>query len=368
MSQLFSPCTLGRLLLKNRIIVSPMCQYSSVDGLANDWHMIHLGHLALSGAAALFTEAAAVEPDGRITPGDLGLYDDATQAALGRVIDALRRQTDMRLGVQLNHAGRKASTAAPWEGGKRIGADAGGWLPCAPSAESFTQGDPVPTELDDVAMLRIKEAFAASARRAHALGLDMVEVHAAHGYLLHQFLSPLSNHRTDHYGGSLANRLRYPLEVFAAVRGAFPQDKAVGVRVSATDWVDGGWDLTQTLVFAEQLRKLGCDFIDVSSGGLTPHQQIVAGPNYQVPFAAKIKETTGLPTIAVGLITEPEQAEAIIATGQADAIALARAMLYDPRWPWHAAARLGAQVDAPKQYHRSQPRQYKHLFKDLPES
>lgn len=362
MSKLFSPYSLGQVALKNRIVVAPMCQYSSEDGEANAWHMMHLGQLSLSGAALIFTEATAVEADGRISPGDLGLYCDATQAALAPVFAAMRKHSTIKIGMQLNHAGRKASTAAPWDGGKLLAPADGGWQSMAPSARPYTAGNPPPREMTDADLIRIREAFVASARRAEALGVDVIEVHAAHGYLLHQFLSPLSNHRQDAYGGSLANRLRYPLEVFNAVRAALPRHIAVGVRVSATDWVEGGWDLEQTVVFARQLKLAGCDFIDVSSGGLSAEQQIVPGPNYQVPFADRIKRETGLSTIAVGLITEPEQAEAILGTGQADLIAMARAMLYDPRWPWHAAAALGEAVDAPRQYLRSQPRTLKHLF------
>ncbi|HWU49199.1 MAG TPA: NADH:flavin oxidoreductase/NADH oxidase [Asticcacaulis sp.] len=364
MSVLFSPLSLRDLKLRNRIVISPMCQYSADQGRATDWHMIHLGHLALSGAGLLITEATAVEADGRITPGDLGLYDDACEAALKPVLAAIRRWSKIPVAMQLAHAGRKASCQVPWQGGAQIAPDApDGWRTHAPSALPFHDGDAAPMALDAAGLARVKDAFVAAARRANRLGIDAIEIHAAHGYLLHQFLSPLSNARDDAYGGSLENRMRFALEVFDAVRAVFPAHKPVGVRVSATDWVAGGWDLEQTLAFAHELRKRGADFIDVSSGGLSPQQQIAAGPGYQLPFAEAIKAQTGLTTLAVGLITEPQQAEDIIAKGKADAVALARAMLYDPRWPWHAAAALGAQVEAPPQYLRSAPHGVKDLFK-----
>jgi NADPH2 dehydrogenase len=363
MSVLFSPLSLRDLALRNRIVISPMCQYSAEDGRATDWHMIHLGHLALSGAGLLITEATAVEADGRITPHDLGLYDDACEAALKPVLAAIRRWSDMPVAMQLAHAGRKASCAAPWRGGAQIAPDAPtGWRTHAPSALPFHDGDAAPMALDEAGLARVRDAFVQAAIRAERLGIDAIELHAAHGYLLHQFLSPLSNARGDAYGGSLENRMRFPLEVFEAVRAAYPSHKPVGVRVSATDWVEGGWDLEQTLAFALALKARGADFIDVSSGGLSPQQQIAAGPGYQLPFAEAIKAQTGLTTFAVGLITEPQQAEDIVADNKADAVALARAMLYDPRWPWHAAAALGAQVEAPPQYWRSAPHGVKDLF------
>jgi NADPH2 dehydrogenase len=362
MSALFSPIALRDLTLRNRVVVSPMCQYSADEGRATDWHMIHLGHLSLSGAGLLCIEATAVEADGRITPGDLGLWDDATEAALRPVIAAIRRYSHTPVAIQLAHAGRKASCHLPWEGGAQIAPDApGGWQTVAPSAVPFKDEYVAPTALDEAGLRRIRDAFVAAARRAERLGIDAVEVHAAHGYLLHEFLSPLSNHRTDAYGGSLENRMRFPLEVFEAVRAVFPAYKPVGVRVSASDWVEGGWDIDQTVAFVEALKTRGVDWIDASSGGLSPKQQIAVGPNYQVPFAERIK-ATGVTTFAVGLITEAQQAEDIIASGKADLVALARGMLYDPRWPWHAAAQLGAQVEAPPQYWRSQPRGLKHLF------
>jgi 2,4-dienoyl-CoA reductase-like NADH-dependent reductase (Old Yellow Enzyme family) len=362
MSKLFSPISLGAMALTNRIDIAPMCQYSADEGLATDWHMIHLGHLALSGAGLLTLEATAVNPAGRISPADLGLWSDDHANALAPVIKAIRKYAPIKVAIQLSHAGRKASTAVPWEGGANIAIGDGGWQTLAPSNVPHTEGDTVPLALDDAALKQITDDFVAAAVRAHRLGLDGIELHGAHGYLLHQFLSPLSNQRTDQYGGSLENRIRYPLEVFQAVRAAVPAEMAVGMRISATDWVEGGWDIEQSVVFARALEKLGCDFIHVSSGGLSPQQKIPLGPNYQIGFAARIKQETGMPTIGVGLVTEPAQAEEILETGQADMVALARGMLFDPRWPWHAAAQLGDHVTAPPQYLRSQPREFKDLF------
>jgi 2,4-dienoyl-CoA reductase-like NADH-dependent reductase (Old Yellow Enzyme family) len=362
MSKLFSPISLGAMALTNRIDIAPMCQYSADEGLATDWHMIHLGHLALSGAGLLTLEATAVNPAGRISPADLGLWSDDHANALAPIIKAIRKYAPIKVAIQLSHAGRKASTAVPWEGGANIAIGDGGWQTLAPSNVPHTEGDTVPLALDDAALKQITDDFVAAAVRAHRLGLDGIELHGAHGYLLHQFLSPLSNQRTDQYGGSLDNRIRYPLEVFQAVRAAVPAEMAVGMRISATDWVEGGWDIEQSVVFARALEKLGCDFIHVSSGGLSPQQKIPLGPNYQIGFAARIKQETGMPTIGVGLVTEPAQAEEILETGQADMVALARGMLFDPRWPWHAAAQLGDHVTAPPQYLRSQPREFKDLF------
>lgn len=362
MSRLFSPYALGSVQLKNRIAIAPMCQYSAVEGLATDWHMIHLGHLALSGAALLMLEATAVSPEARISPADLGLWSDGHQGALAPVIAAIRKYSPIVLAVQLAHAGRKASSAVPWEGGANIAPEHGGWQTVAPSAVPHADGETVPLALDEAGLAKVRADFVATARRVHALGIEAIELHGAHGYLLHQFLSPLSNQRTDRYGGSLENRMRFPLEVFAAVREAVPREVAVGVRISASDWVEGGWDVAQSVVFANALKALGTDFMHVSSGGVSPRQKIPVGPGYQIGFAERIRRETGLPTIGVGLITEPEQAESIVLQGQADMVALARGILYDPRWPWHAAAKLGAQVDAPPQYWRSQPHNLKQLF------
>ncbi len=367
MSRLFEPLQIGTLTLPNRIVIPPMCQYSADEGSATDWHMIHLGHLALSGAGLLIVEATAVSPEARITPGDLGLYSDANEAALARVLDAVHRYSPINVAIQLAHAGRKASTTAPWEGGAQIPPDApGGWRTDAPSAVPHAPNEQPPHALDRADMDRVRDDFARAAGRAARLGMLGVEIHGAHGYLLHEFLSPIANKRTDNYGGSLENRLRFPLEVFDAVRAAFPGDRPVWVRVSATDWMPGGWDIDGTVAFAQALKARGCAAVHVSSGGISPDQAITLGPSYQVPFARRVKADVGLPTIAVGLITEPAQAEAIIASGEADAIALARGMLYDPRWPWHAAAELGGHVTAPKQYLRSQPRGLKDLFDTKP--
>ena len=365
MSALFSPFKLRGLTLPNRIVVSPMCQYSAVDGCATEWHMVHLGSMALSGASLLCLEATAVEAIGRITPGDLGLYDDATEAALKPVLAAIRKHSRVAVAMQLAHAGRKASSHAPWDGGQQVPVGEGGWVAQAPSAIPQKPGELPPQEIDAAGLIRIRDAFVATAKRADRLGIDALELHGAHGYLLHEFLSPISNQRTDQYGGSLENRIRFPLEVFDAVRAAFPADKPVGFRVSASDWVEGGWDVEQTIVLANELKKRGVDWIDVSSGGVSPRQKITLAPGYQVPFAEAVKQATSVPVWAVGLITEPQLAEDIVASGRADIVAIARGLLYDPRWPWHAAAELGASVDAPPQYWRSQPSTQKALFGDV---
>ncbi len=361
--KLFTPARVGQLDLANRIVIAPMCQYSAVDGCMTDWHLIHLGNLALSGAALLMIEAAAVTPEGRITYGDVGLYDDASEAAIARTLDSVRRWSDMPIGIQLAHAGRKASCEVPWNGGKQIAPGArNGWQAEAPSATAFLPDENPPVALDRDGLARLRDAFAAAAVRAARLGIDAIQLHGAHGYLLHEFLSPLSNRRDDDYGGSLENRMRFPLEVYDAVRAAFPADRPVTMRVSGTDWVEGGWDGEQTVAFAKALEARGCDAIHVSSGGLSADQDIPVGPSYQVPLARQVKQAVSIPVVAVGLITDYEQAEAIIGTGDADFVALARTILYDPRWPWHAAAHLGGHVKASNQYLRSQPRQFKDLF------
>jgi 2,4-dienoyl-CoA reductase-like NADH-dependent reductase (Old Yellow Enzyme family) len=366
MSSLFTPITVGGLALANRIVIAPMCQYSAEDGCMTDWHVIHLGQLALSGAALLTIEATSVTADGRISYGDTGLWSDANEEAMRGVLTSVRRWSDMPIAIQLGHAGRKASTQKPWDGGGQIPpGETNGWQTVAPSPIPFAAGENPPVELDKDGLERIRTAFAEAAKRAARLELDAVQLHGAHGYLLHQFLSPLSNRRSDEYGGSLENRMRFPLEVFDAVRAVFPAEKPVTMRVSATDWVEGGWDIEQTIEFAKALEKRGCSAIHVSSGGADPRQQIPVGPSYQVPLARAVKQAVGIPVVAVGLITGFEQAEAIVGTGDADMVALARGMLYDPRWPWHAAAHLGGQVKAPPQYFRSQPRQYPDLFKPL---
>lgn len=361
--KLFEPLALGNAMLANRIIIAPMCQYSAIDGCMTDWHAMHLGQLAQSGAALLTIEATAVVPEGRISYADVGLYDDATEAALARTLEGVRRWSDMPIAIQLAHAGRKASTEVPWKGGAQLlPADANGWQTVAPSAIAFADGQNAPVALDRDGLARVRDAFVDAARRSARLGIDAIQLHGAHGYLLHQFLSPLSNHRDDDYGGSLENRMRFPLEIFDAVRAVFPTDRSVTMRVSGTDWVEGGWDIEQTIAFAQALEARGCSAIHVSSGGLHPDQVIPVGPSYQVPLARAVKQGVKIPVITVGLITDFEQAEAIVGTGDADAVALARTILYDPRWPWHAAAHLGAQVKAAPQYLRCQPRQYKALF------
>jgi len=363
MTALFTPWSLGRLALDNRIVIAPMCQYSAQDGTPGDWHLMHLGQMAMSGAALLILEATAVVPEGRITDGDLGLYSDANETGLARVLQAIRSHAALPIAMQLAHAGRKASSEVPWRGGAQIPmASARGWQAVAPSAVPHLPDEEAPVALDEAGLQRIRDGFADAARRAARLGLDGLEIHAAHGYLLHQFLSPLANRRADAYGGSLENRMRFPLEVFETVRAAFPPERPVWVRVSATDWVPGGWDVDSTVAFGQALKARGCDAIHVSSGGVSALQKIALGPGYQVPFAREVKARVGLPTIAVGLITEPAQAEAVVADGDADAVAIARTVLYDARWPWHAAAVLGGHVKAPPQYWRSQPREFPDLF------
>lgn len=359
---LFTPTVIKDLTLPNRIVVAPMCQYSAVDGQMTDWHLMHLGSMALSGSGLLTIEATAVLPDGRITYADVGLWDDRTEDAMRRVLDSVRTASDIRIAIQLAHAGRKASCEVPWKGGAQIPPDiANGWQTVAPSEIPFQSAGHAPMTLNREDMVRIRDAFVTSALRAAALGIDIVQLHAAHGYLLHQFLSPISNQRDDSYGGTLENRMRFPLEVFDAVRAAFPNGP-VSVRVSGTDWVKGGWDIEQTIAFSNALEARGCDAIHVSSGGLSLRQNIPVAPSYQVPLARAVKQEISIPVVAVGLITGFEQAEAIVATGDADLIAIARTVLYNPRWPWHAAAHLGGHVKAPNQYLRCQPHMHQGLF------
>ncbi len=365
-SVLFSPLALRGLTLPNRIVVSPMCQYSAVDGSATDWHLIHLGHLALGGAGMLCVEATAVEAVGRITPGCLGLYGDDNERALARAVNLVRQHSGIKLAIQIAHAGRKGSSEVPWRGGMLIPPERGGWRPVAPSAVPHLAHEAAPAPLDQAGLARVRQAFAAAAHRALRLGFDALEIHCAHGYLLHEFLSPIANRRDDEYGGTRENRMRFPLEVFDAVRAGWPADKPLGVRLSATDWVPGGWDLEDSVAFARALHAHGCDWIDCSSGGVSTAQQIPLGPGYQVAFAHRIRSEVGIRTTAVGHITEPQQAEAIVASGAADLVALARAMLYDPRWAWHAAAALGGTVQAPEPYWRCPPREAGRIFGDTP--
>lgn len=354
-SKLFSPIRLGGLELANRLVVAPMCQYSADDGCANDWHVMHGGTLANSGAGMFIIEATAVEPVGRITHGCLGLYSDKTEKALARVVHACRRFGTAKLGIQLGHAGRKAASRRPWEGKTLQDPTEGAetWRRVAPSPIPFWEGTPPPHALTESDLEQLTARFVDATVRADRLGFDLVEVHAAHGYLLHAFLSALSNTRADRYGGSLENRMRYPLEVFAAMRKVFPSAKALGVRVSAVDWIDGGITIDDTVAFAKRIKDLGCDFIDVSSGGSSPTLRPPLAPGYQVPFAERIKSETGMATMAVGLITDPKQAEAILAEGKADMIAIARAFLDDPHWGWHAAYALQSEVALPPQYRRA---------------
>jgi 2,4-dienoyl-CoA reductase-like NADH-dependent reductase (Old Yellow Enzyme family) len=362
-SLLFTPLRVGNLELANRIVIAPMCQYSAVEGSMTDWHLIHLGQLALSGAAVLTIEATAVVPEGRISYADSGLYSDENESAMRRTLGSVRRWSNMPIALQLAHAGRKASSEVPWKGGAQFApTHEKGWQTFAPSAIPFREGGYPPVAMTRDDMIRVRDAFADSARRAARVGIDAIQIHGAHGYLLHEFLSPLSNKRTDEFGGSFENRIRYPLEVFEAVRAAFPAEKPVSIRVSGTDWAEGGWNVEDTVRFSQALEARGCAAIHVSSGGLASHQKIPVGPGYQVPLASAVRKGVSIPVVAVGLITEFEQAEAILQDGHADLIAIARGILYDPHWPWHAAAHLGANVKAPPQYLRSQPREFRDLL------
>ncbi len=364
-ARLFQPLSLRSLRLPNRVVIAPMCQYSAVDGCAQAWHYAHLGQLAMSGAGLLILEATAVSPQARITAGCLGLYDDATEEALAGVVRMVRSVAPIPLAIQIGHAGRKASSARPWEGGALIEDADGGWRRVAPSALALKDGESAPDALGHDDLAEIRARFVETAVRADRLGFDALELHAAHGYLLHEFLSPVANQRSDQYGGPLENRMRFPLELLAAVRAAWPAHKPLGVRLSATDWIEASsWAIPESTEFARRCAALGADWIDVSSAGISPSQQIAIGPGYQVPFAKAIKPAINIPVMAVGMITSGTQAEAILADDSADLIGVARAMLYDPRWVWRAAAELGESVTAPRQYWRCQPREYPKLFGD----
>lgn len=355
-SVLFSPIRLAGLELSNRIVVSPMCQYSAEDGCATDWHLTHLGMLANSGASLLVLEATAVEPIGRITHADLGLYSDACEAALKRVIAHCRRIGSAKLGIQLAHAGRKASAQIPWRGGGPLGPNENPWETIAPSAVPAGPGWHVPRAMVAEDFARVREAFVATAKRAVRLGFDAVELHLAHGYLLHAFVSPIANKRTDAYGGSLEGRMRFPLEVASAVRAAVPAATPVGARINGSDWAPEGMTPDDAVALAKALKQAGLDYVCVSSGGITTDIRVNSGPGYQVPFAERVRREAKIPTRAVGLIASPQQAEAILTEGRADMVALARAMLDDPHWGWHAALALGADVPRPPQYERASPK------------
>jgi 2,4-dienoyl-CoA reductase-like NADH-dependent reductase (Old Yellow Enzyme family) len=369
MSQLFSsyhlPAPNGGITLPNRMVVAPMCQYSAIAGVANDWHLTHWTNLLNSGAAAFIIEATAVTENGRITPRCLGIWNDACEAAIQDRISRARALSPKAIvGIQLAHAGRKASSHIPSQSGASIApTEPDGWQTVGPSDVPHLPHEHPPLALDKAGLELIKNAFATSAQRAQRAGVDFIELHGAHGYLLHQFLSPVANHRTDEYGGSLENRMRFPLEVVAAVRAVY--DGVLGVRVSASDWVEGGFTPEETVIFSNRLKESQISFMHVSSGGVASTQKIPVGPSYQVPFAKIVKAETGIPTIAVGMITEPQQAEEIIASGQADLVAFARAFLYKPRWGWKAAAALGGQVEAVEQYWRCLPREHQKVFKEL---
>ena len=354
--RLFEQATFRGVTLRNRIAVSPMCQYSSVDGYANQWHLVHLGSRAVGGAGLIFTEAAAVSAEGRISPGDLGIYDDAHVEKLVEIVAFVHEQGAVAA-MQLAHAGFKASTAAPWAGGGPVPPGQGGWLPVlAPSEQPFREGWIVPHALAAEEIARVVRAFADAAKRAVAAGFRMLEIHAAHGYLLHEFLSPLANRRTDAYGGSFENRTRALRDVVNAVREVIPEAMPLAVRISASDWMEGGWTLDDSIELARNLKTLGVDLIDCSSGGIVPDAKIEIGPEYQVPFARRIRAEAGIATGAVGLITTPTQAEGIVERGDADLVLFARELLRSPYWPLHAALKLGADVPWPVQYERAKPR------------
>ena len=355
MTHLFAPLSLGPIELPNRIAVSPMCQYSACDGSATDWHLQHLMQYAISRAGMVVVEATAVERIGRITHSCLGLYTDANEAALARVLDAARRVAapGTRFAIQIGHAGRKASCQRPWEGGRPLARGEDPWPVVAPSAMAFTENGPAPEALDEKGLARVVAAFCQAAERAVRLGFDAIELHGAHGYLLHSFLSPLSNRRKDAYGGSLESRMRFPLEVARPVRAAVPRQVALGARITGTDWADGGLTGDDAVAFATALKGAGLDYVCVSGGGAVPQVKVPVAPGYQVPFAAKVRAETGMRTRAVGMILTPDQAQAIVASGQADCVAMARAFLDDPRWVWHAAERLGAEIPIPPPYART---------------
>ena len=364
-SALFSPLTVGEVTFDNRLVVAPMCQYSCVDGVPGDWHLMHLGNFAVSGAGLIFVEATGVEPRAPITPGCPGLWNDEQEEAFRRIINFCRQHGHGKLGIQLGHAGRKASARAPWDGSTSISPDEdSGWQTIGPSAIPFTPDWTTPTQMSLADINDVRDAFVASAIRAKRLGFDVLELHAAHGYLLSSFLSPLANKRDDNYGGSLENRMRFALEVVAAVRKIWPEDRVLCVRFNGTDWVEEGWSVDDSVEFARALKDAGCDMVHLSSGGNSPERPPVGPgtPGYQLPAAERIKAEVGMPTIGVGYINDPHFAESVIADGRADMVAMARGMLYDPRFAWHAAEALGAKIDYPPQYQRSVPETWPNAF------
>ncbi|MEE2689559.1 MAG: NADH:flavin oxidoreductase/NADH oxidase [Pseudomonadota bacterium] len=352
-SQLFSPFKMRGLTLDNRVIVSPMCEYSAVDGNAQDWHLMHLGQFATGGYGLVITEAAAVEARGRITHNDLGIWSDDNEEALGRVMHFCRKYGQAKMGIQLAHAGRKASTNRPWEGRNSLSEEQNPWETISSSAKPQDEGWHTPKAMDRDDMDTVRDAFVEATKRSDRLGFDMIEVHSAHGYLLHEFLSPICNTRNDEYGGTIENRMRFPLEVFAAMRDVWPEEKPIGLRLSATDWEDSGWTPEDSVIYSQKLRELGCDYICASSGGISGNTRLELGEGYQIEFAEKIRREADIPTMAVGMIYDPHHAESVVAQGQGDMVALARGLLFDPHWPVRAAAALGVEASSPPQYERA---------------
>lgn len=355
MSKLFSSFTINDVTFPNRIVVSPMGQYSGDgNGNATDWHMMHLGNFAVSGAGLVILEASAVERRGCVSPFDLGIWTDENAIAIDRILSFCRKQGESKWGIQLAHAGRKGAVTPAWLGQIPLSEEQGQWIMRSPSAVAYP-GRETPEAMSEADMDVVIDAFRQAAIRARDIGIDVVEVHNAHGYLLHSFLTPFANRRDDEYGGSLENRMRFPLKLFSAVRAVWPEDRVLGVRLSVTDWAEGGWDVEDSIVFAQRLKDLGCDYITASSGGSTPEQKIPVGPGYQIPLAEAVRNAVGIPTMGVGLITEPLQAEELIANERVDLVALGRGFLFNPRWPWHAAFALGGQIDIAHPYERSHP-------------
>ncbi len=364
MSKLFSPITLRGETFNNRVVVSPMCQYGceAEDGVMGDWHLMNLGQYAMGAAGLVFTEATGVSPEGRISKLCTGLWNDEQEASMKRVVDFCHKYGVSKIGIQLGHAGRKASTRPPGEGGTPLREEEGAWQTVAPSAIPYAPDWHVPQELDRAGMAKIIQDFVAATERADRAGFDVIEMHGGHGYLLSQFFSPLSNQRTDEYGGSVEKRIKFPLEVFEAMRAVWPEGKPLGIRISAVDWVDGGSTVEDTIVYAKALQDLGCDFIDITTAGVDHRQKITVGKAYQVPMAAAVKAAIDIPVMAVGMLNDPHLAESVIAEGKADFVMLARGAMYDPRWAWHAAFELGADADYPKQFARCKPQSWPEAF------